>query len=295
MLLKLEEFNPHYCTIFCRDRLLLHYTAAAVVPRVESPKSYFHPLHTLNGTLVTDFAPADHPWHHGIAFAPTYVNNDTFWGGPSFTAERHTYEWLENHGRQEHVGWEINTSTADCIAWTQRLIWRNHAEARWMDEVRRIRVDIPSATGNYWRLSLEFALQNVTDQELLFASPVCRGRPEGGYFGLMWRGAPSFAQGRVFSADSKDGADLMGTRSPWLAYIAPSAEASLLFLDDPRNPRYPNPWFSRCGDLPLVSYALAYHEPYAIAPGQNLTLRYQILIADGIWTRDDARLLASTP
>jgi hypothetical protein len=137
MFLKLEEFNSHDCTIFCKDRLLLRYTAAAVVPRVESPKSYFHPLHTLNGTLVTDFTPADHPWHHGIAFAPTYVNNDTFWGGPSFTVEGRTYEWLDNHGRQEHVGWEINTSSPDCIAWTQRLTWRSTGRRLFWADVAR--------------------------------------------------------------------------------------------------------------------------------------------------------------
>lgn len=293
MPLKVQEFTSDYCTILFQDHLLLRYTAAAAVPRIQSPKSYFHPLYTLKGSIVTDFAPSDHPWHHGIAFAPTYINNDTFWGGPSFTSETLNYEWLNNQGHQEHIGWEITTSNPERIAWTQRVAWRNHQEVRWMEEERRIQVDIPRATVNLWRLSLEFVLHNVFEQELVFASPVCRGRPEGGYFGLMWRGDPSFAQGHVFTAEKKESANLMGTRAPWLAYVAPSVGASLLFLDNPKNPRYPTPWFVRCGKEPLVSYALAYHEPYTIASGESLALRYQLLIADEIWTRDDASAVAA--
>ncbi len=293
MSLQIDQFTTDACTILYRGRLLLRYTATSTAPREESPKSYFHPLHTLAGKLVTDFRPADHPWHHGVAFAPTYVNEETFWGGPSFTTQACDYEKLHNHGRQEHLGWEITESKPDSIAWTQRLAWLDRADHALMEEERRVRVELLPSSDDRWRLSLEFVLRNRTDRELVLASPVCRGRPEGGYFGLMWRGAPSFAQGRVFTSDSVDSANLMGERAPWLAYVSPSAEASLLFLDHPENPCHPTPWFVRCGDQPIVSYSLAYHEPWIIAPGAELHLRYQMIIADRIWTREDAQSAAT--
>ena len=293
MALKLQEFTSGDCKIVFDDRLLLQYTAVSKQPSVESPKPFFHPVHTLRGTRVTDFAPADHTWHHGIAFAPTYINGDTFWGGPSFVLESHRYESLKNQGRQEHLAWEILTSNANCIAWKQRLAWRNHAEVQWIEEERHIQIDLPLGAVGSWRLSFEFLLHNVSGRELVFESPVCRGRPEGGYFGLMWRGAPELANGRVFTEKLEDGAATMGSRASWLAYVAPAANVTLLFLDHPKNPRYPNPWFERHGDCPLVSYALAYHEPYILARDTSLALRYQIVVADGMWTREDATAFAA--
>ena len=43
------------------------------------PKSYFHPLATVDGEVLTAFRPADHPWHRGLWFAWKFINNVCYW------------------------------------------------------------------------------------------------------------------------------------------------------------------------------------------------------------------------
>src|SRR5688572_17400723 len=49
-------------------------------PQLESPRPYFHPVHTLGGQPVTLFRPEDHVWHKGIAWSLPNVGTENFWG-----------------------------------------------------------------------------------------------------------------------------------------------------------------------------------------------------------------------
>ena len=40
---------------------------------------YCHPVSLPNGKSLTLTAPADHPWHHGVAFAWKYLNGYNVW------------------------------------------------------------------------------------------------------------------------------------------------------------------------------------------------------------------------
>jgi hypothetical protein len=60
--------------------------------------------------------------------------------------------------------------------------------------------------------------------------------------------------------------------------------AGLAMLDHPDNPRYPTPWYAGgAGSGNFLNAALLFHEPMTLPAGETLTLRYRVLIHDGIW------------
>jgi len=43
------------------------------------PKSWFHPLSTVDGEVLTAFEPADHPWHRGLWWSWKLINGINYW------------------------------------------------------------------------------------------------------------------------------------------------------------------------------------------------------------------------
>jgi hypothetical protein len=282
MSLSLTWKDPLNAVFHDGPRELAHYQAQPEVPANESPRPCLHPVFTLAGLPVTDFRPADHPWHQGISWAFTYIDGDTFWGGPTYRRATAAYEWLDNHGTQVHLGWEPLPG-GEC-GFLQHLEWRSSARAPLLAETRRITAHLLHPTA--WALRFHSRFTNLSGHELLCTSPVGQGRPEGGYFGLMWRGHPTWAQGRIH-LPTGESPSAMGLPSPWLAYerpaSAPGGPAVLLLRDDPRNPRHPTTWFERHAEQPLASFAFAYREPFAIAPAATFELRHEMIFCDGAW------------
>jgi hypothetical protein len=49
-------------------------TVWRLVANPKEPKSYFHPLASVDGEELTAFQPADHPWHHGLWWSWKLIN-----------------------------------------------------------------------------------------------------------------------------------------------------------------------------------------------------------------------------
>lgn len=109
-----------------------------------------------------------------------------------------------------------------------------------------------------------------------------------GYGGLFWRGPRSFLRGKVLAADGREGPEVMGQSSPWLAFVGrhdgSAASSTVLFLDHPGNPRYPTRWFVRNDPYACVSLSFMFDEEYLLEPGETLRLTYRVVLADGEWT-----------
>ena len=272
------------------DRPLFDYVYAPDVDLRESPKPYFHPLRTLAGNVVTLFRPHDHRWHHGLAMTMAQLSGQNFWGGPTYVHDR-GYVRLEDHGRIVHRSWDALECDADGALLAERLEWRSQADEVWIDERRRIEVREVDPERGCWRFELELRLRNVRAEPLTFGSPTTNGRPIAGYGGLFWRGVRAFHGGTILAADGLEGQAVMGARSPWLAFVGRhdgiDDRSTLLFLDGPGNPRYPNQWFARTESYAGVSFAFMFDAEYTLDPGRELALSYAIVLADGAWTRDD--------
>lgn len=272
-----------------QGQLLFKYVYESKNPAVESPKPYFHPLRTLAGNEVSLTRPHDHLWHIGLSMSIANLSGENFWGGATYTREQRGYVQLDNNGRIQHTDWQELTCDDNEVRCVERLQWITHAEDAWLNEERQIVVSEINSADGYWSLDLTFRLLNITQQPLVFGSPTTEGRPDAGYGSLFWRGPRSFLHGDILGASDLAGPDMMGKRSPWLAFCGRhdgnSASSTLVFIDQPANPRYPNKWFVRNDPYACVSFSFMFDEYYILQPGEAFTLTYRVVLANGTWSR----------
>lgn len=271
---------------------LFDYVYNSAAPATESPRPYFHPLYTLAGDNVTLFRPHDHRWHHGLSLTMAYLSGQNFWGGRSYVRDQ-GYVQLDNNGRQQHREWETLDASPHRVQLKEWLSWLSYEGEEWISEERRIEVSEVNPQAGYWVLEIGFRLNNVRGKPLVFGSPATEGRPGVGYGGLFWRGVRDFTGGTITIAGgpstSTDDMAVMGQRGGWLAFTGQhdttDHASTLLFVDHPDNPRYPNKWFARTESNVCVSFAFMFDETYTLPPGDDLTLNYRIVIANDAWTR----------
>ncbi len=265
---------------------LFSYVYRPQTSAVESPRPYFHPLRTLSGNIVSGFRPHDHRWHHGLSMTCANLSGHNFWGGPTFVDGK--YQQFDNNEVQTADALYLQSSQVcgpDFNEFFHDVVWGDMLLA----ERHEIRTTICES---YWELNLIFGIDNAdncTHEPKIWGSPTTQGRENAGYGGLFWRGPRDFIGGQILMSDNRQGADLMGQTSPWLAYIGQHDEtddfSTLIFVDDAENPRHPTPWFVR-NTTPMVCPYFAFHEEYKQAPGEGLNLNYRIIIADGKWDRE---------
>lgn len=275
-------------------QLLFRYTYHSTEDQWETPKPRFHPLRTLSGDLLSCFRPHDHLWHHGLAMTLTVVNDQNFWGGNTFVKGQ-GYVALPNTGRQQHVALN-HLEAGERPWWEHQVHWITSGGELWLDETRRIEVTVNEADG-WYRLDFQMSFQNVSGQVLTLGSPTTEGRENAGYMGLMWRGARDLAGGKVLLSDDRHGGDnLMGERSPWLAFQGnhdeTSGKSTLLFIDSPTTPGHPLKWFVRSTPAPLVACAFCFEDQLVLQPGDGLKLQHAVVVADSHWVREELEAAA---
>lgn len=279
---------------------LFRYHYRPTTPLDESRKPYVHPLATLAGNVVTAFRPHDHLWHHGLSMVFAELSGQNFWGGATYVHGR-GYQPIGNHGTQTHDAWDVIDcdGAAGTFAAQQRLTWRDQHGEAWLREERSIRVgDVLPDEGRY-TLRTSFRLTNIAGRTLSFGSPTTLGRPAAGYGSLFWRGPRDFRDGKAFTSTGLEGgAAIMGQPAAWLAYVGrhdeSGAASTLVFVDQPGNPRYPNKWFVRTDPFAVVSCSFMFDEEYPLPAGQTLALDYAIVIADGALSAEEVDAVAKT-
>ena len=323
------------------DRLVFEHDGATVAeyvflptePQVESPRPYFSPLRTLGGRDITSFRPSDHVWHKGLSLALPVVDDENFWGGPSYVRES-GYVQLPNNGSQVHRDFSLSAGDGDgagdgAASITETLDWVTQHGALVLAEQRRLSAHV--VDDDAWLLIVETSLRNVTPRTLSIGSPTTRGRADAGYGGLFWRGPLSFGggtglvhaasgsgQGSDLGGSSSSGDDLRGTRDAWMSFSGRHDEvadgevtdgevtdddavddgaaaewSTVVMVDSPQNPGHPTEWFVRSEEYACLCPAPFFSAEVELAAGETLTLSYAVVIADGPADRDRAAALAA--
>ncbi|SFR05948.1 Methane oxygenase PmoA [Lentzea waywayandensis] len=261
------------------DVELFSYVHQPSTPAFEGPKPYLHPVRTLAGDVVTAFRPHDHRWHKGVQMTATDVSGENFWGGVTYVRDQ-GYVVLPNVGTMRHEEFEVDGVRID-----ERLSWFTEAGERWVGETRSF--SVCDVENDSWTLEFTTTLTNLRQEPLVFGSPTTNGRDLAGYTGFFWRGPRSFTDGAVIAADGGAGQEMMGRTAPWLAFIGRHDEvdrsSTLLFLDHPDNKG--THWFVRSTPFAAVNPSFAFHDTVELAPGDALTLRYRLVVANGEWDR----------
>ncbi len=247
--------------------------------------SWFHPLKTADGVELTDFAPADHPWHRALWFSWKHIEGVNFWdwgGRPSG----------QPAGLTQRVGKEVVRAGKESCSID--LDVRYVAEGRTlMTEHRTIRIGLPRPDGSYtldWQMTF-----TANERDVVLGRTDPAQASWGGYAGLSFRAAASLRD--YYAVDSEGRRDKAGhgKRARWMDFGGTVAEkdvaekdvaekgtvAGVAFFDHPANPRHPSPWYVSLGGMPYFSPAFLFDEPYTLAAGKPLVLRYRVLIHAG--------------
>jgi len=282
-----------------RGQDLLTYVYAPDDVQLESPRPYFHPIHTLGGELVTMFRPHDHVWHKGIAWSLPNVGPHNFWGGPNYVHGQ-GYVQLENDGSMDHDAFTALDVADDQVHVAEQLTW--HAQpaagrdmgAEIVREARSFAVTLPA--DDAWVLTFASAITNISGEPLDIGSPTTKGRENAGYGGLFWRGPRSFTGGTILAPGYSGGEEVRGTRAEWMGFTGrhdgTGRASSLVMVDDAANPQHPPQWFMRNEWFAGVNPAPFFSAEVPFAAGQTLTFRYAVVIADGAADPDRGEALA---
>ena len=283
MALRLTGGDDRSLGLACGQAQLLRYVFRPP-SQAESPRPFFHPLRTRGGALVSGYRPADHPWHKGLSWALPNVGDGELLGRAHLPArERLPAVGQQRDGPARPVRRQAGVHDGE-LALDEQLTWLTGQGQAWFAERRRIRARLLAGYAA-WALLFETTMLNVHHAALTIGSPGTEGRAGAGYGGLFWRGPGEFRGGAVIAPGGP-----RNTRPDGLA----GPVAGLHRRGDPARPGrhpgvprspgnagYPGAWFVRREPYACLCPAPFFDAERTVPPGEALTLRYQVAVADG--------------
>ncbi len=251
--------------------------SVATLDYASAPKPYFHPVTTPSGASMTLVEPFDHLWHRGLWFTFKFVDGQNFW------------EERDGYGSQ-HVAGTPRVSHPD-VATTVidlDLDWIASGQAApLISEQRRFSIRL---TGDATQIDLATTLRPTRDVTL-DRTPYTTW---GGYGGVAFRATSLWHPTQRTIGDHVTDGFLLGETAPWCDVSGPidggaDRSAGVAILDHPSNPRHPTPWYTGSGAGNFLNAAILFHEPMPLGAGEALSLRYRILVHDGMWQVADVR------
>ncbi|HZX06409.1 DUF6807 family protein [Kribbella sp.] len=254
--------------------MLARYEFGRRMPQVHAPRPYLHPVRTLGGHPLTQVSPVDHRHHYGVSLAVAQVNGTSHWGARTYVRGQGP-TLLTNHGQQRSRG-----VTVDDRELVDDITWYDEQGRPQLVERRSLTGDL--AFGG-WRLDWRSVL-TARYGPVRIDSPATTGREGAAYGGIFWR--LPFSETVVLSADGDGLEAAFGSVSPWIAFV--QGEVSLLLVQ----PEQVRPWFLRVSEYVGVCPALAWDEPLALQPNQELALSLTAVLLDRPLEAAEARKLA---
>lgn len=247
-------------------------------------KPYFHPLRTPSGLDLTLERPADHPWHRGLWFSWKDINGVNYW------EEDPSAGVSEGRSVIKRVVAKLGKKEPNATIRIQ-LTYSDSARMV-MTERRRITVS-PPEQGGYW-IDSHHTFTAKADVTLYLEKPAKHGGVGwGGYAGFSFRGSDQLIDVSFMASSGwKNQDDLTGygEKEQWMGINAVNQgkDVSLVIFDDPRNPRYPSPWYIwyAKGQNLFFTPSLLFDGPLVLKKGQRLELHYKVRVADGKIDKD---------
>ena len=233
-------------------------------------KPYIHPLRLPDGTDVAALRPADHPWHRGLWWSWKLINGVNYWEEDRKTGK--------SQGETELVRITITTNGDGSASAAMELAYHPPGQPPLLTEQRRLSFSAPDARGGYqidWQTRFTCG---ATDLRFDRTPPsgLKNGVGSGGYAGLSLRCAADLKSWVYSGASGAKGVTgLYGKREPWLDFSGPAG--GVMVMEAPGNPRHPTAWYPN-QQMPFFSPAFLFHEPFTLAAGQTLALRYRIAV-----------------
>ena len=278
-------------------------------------KPVLYPLRTAKGTVITRGFPldprsgerVDHPHHVGMWFNYGNVNGFDFWNNseaikpedaPKMGNIRHRAITTLKSGMDSG---ELEVD-ADWITGKQQLVLKEHTrfvfrggpDFRSIDRITTLRaldnrVAFMDDKEGLLGLRVARALEAPSDKPEVFTD--ANGRPT-----TVAKLDNTGVNGVYLTSEGKKGDAAWGTRGRWcnLSGQIGSEPVTITILDHPANPGFPTYWHARGYGLfaanPLGQKIFSNGKEelnFSIAPGQNATFRYRILILSKIASAEE--------
>lgn len=254
-------------------------------------KPYFYPLRTLDGIDLALQRPEDHPWHRGLWFSWKTINGVNYWEEDPETGL--------SPGRTKIIDVKtvLNEDYSAHISF--KLEYAPEGESALMYEYRTLTISAPNAEGDY---KIDWTLKFTADDEHLTLDrevPLKHGGVEwGGYAGLGYR-ANDLELDSIRYIDSNGWSNNKsltgyGEDAKWmdLSGIASRFQnqaAGLTIFDHPTNRRHPSPWYVwyQKGEHAFYMPAFLYNKPFYLQAGESFSLRYRVLVHNGMGTEKE--------
>ena len=279
-MIELEHEEGRAVSLHLAGRLLCRYVYVPEGPVNESLKPYFHPVNSLAGDTLTNFRPNDHPWHHGLSLTLNSVSGVNFWGGPT-CVRGSGYQWLANHGSQQHVAWIRLRAEGTTASLVQLLEWRHEAEVLFREE-RTIHIAVDQ-TAQMWSLRWLSRLTNVSGRTLTLGNPHSEGGLAGSHYtGLQFRGARELLDDhldptiKVVAEGGLEGvAAVHGARARWMEWHGQLDTTLNRIVIRFENNAGPLNWFMR-RNSPLAAFPVQFDQNLELATGEQLALDHTL-------------------
>ncbi len=255
-------------------------------------KPFFHPLAPGGKTPLTNFRPADHPWHYALWFSWKYIDHPG--------EAKHVNYWEENiaGNAQGKTRWEspaIETQTDGRATIRLKLRYVNPSGETDMTELRELRVSAPAADGGF---SIDWLARfTVGDKDLVLDRTPMPGEPggavNGGYAGLSARMVPLPPVMSVVTTAGPVEQFVSNRARPNAAAVACNFTedahdlGALAFFSDPANTGGDAPWYiidSR--QMPFICQAILAPQPRPVSARGEFALRYRIVVSPRAWTQE---------
>ena len=250
--------------------------------KTDGGKPYFHPLTVAGSPVLTDFRPADHPWHRALWFSWKYINGVLYWEEDRKTGKA--------PGETELTHVKVTMGDGHAAQFELALSYHPPGKPAVLTEKRTLQVSPPAGDGAYFIDWLSVFTAGDADV-LLDRTPIlgqAKGVAWGGYAGLSLRLAPALRDWKF--ADSEGPVNKIWKEARWMSFGGPTGKgtsASIIVLDHPKSFRHPTPWYL-LGGMPYFSPAVLYQKPYTLPAGKSILLKYRILFQPGPVDRDAA-------
>lgn len=223
---------------------------------------YIHPLWGLNGEVLTDDYPADHPHHRAVNWSWATIR----WNGEDRDLFAVRGIWARPEGAPE------TSNGPDSVRISEHSRWMWDDKTPVVDERVDMRVFRKTDSGRF--IDFEICLTALVDN-LEFC-----GRLEAGYSGFNVRMAPANGQKIVLQTDPSETVP----RRAWGDYSAEfsggKGRSGLAILQHASNPAYPGEW----REYPPLNFFQPVYPGGALIPmpkGQPITLKYRLWIHSG--------------
>ncbi len=248
-------------------------------------KPFFHPLAGRGGFSLTNFKPADHPWHYGLWFSWKYINHVNYWEENRETGRADgTTRWSKP---------VIETQPDGAATIRLELTYVNSSNRVDLTEKRELKISTPGRDGSF---TIDWHAQFTagTAGAILDRTPMLgesKGQTNGGYAGLGLR-LPSAPLTMSVLCSTGQVTHFEGDRArPDAGAVACNFTDGTKFvggiaiLSNPDNAGKDAPWYIvDSGQMRFVCAAILAPKIRTLAPGETMNLNYRIAVRNNPWT-----------